>query len=110
VDILFEDGKLAKECGRSALLQKRHGQLRAQRIMQRLEDIASANSLEDFRSLPGRCHELHGGRSGQLSLDLDHPYRLVFCPSGDGYKKPDGGLDWTKITIVKVLGVFDTHE
>lgn len=110
MDILFEDDRFAKECGKAALLQKRHGQIRAQRIKQRLEDIASADCLEDFRCLPGRCHELHGTRSGQFSLDLDHPYRLVFCPNGDDCKKPDGGADWSRITVVRILGVIDTHE
>ena len=110
MDILFEDERFAKECSRSVLLQRRQGQLRAQRIMQRLEDLASARTLEVFRTLPGRCHELHGVRSGQFSLDLDHPYRLVFCPVGDDCKKPDGGLDWSRIVVVRVLGVIDTHE
>jgi len=25
-------------------------------------------------------------------------------------KKPDGGLDWTKITMVRIVDVEDTHE
>jgi hypothetical protein len=23
---------------------------------------------------------------------------------------PDGGLDWTKVTRIKILGIEDTHE
>jgi proteic killer suppression protein len=101
---------LEKECSSRKLLQKRHGQRRADRIQQRLEDLASADSLEDMRTLPGRCHELHGEDAGHLSLDLDHPYRLVFCPAADQLVKVDGGINWAEVKTVEILGVKDTHE
>jgi proteic killer suppression protein len=68
--------------------------------------------LEDLRDLPqARCHELHGKRKGQLSVDLDGPYRLVFKPANDPLpKKSDGGLDWTRVTAIMIIGVEDTHE
>ena len=63
-----------------------------------------------MRHVPGRCHELAGDRSGQLSLDLDHPYRLIFKPATEPIPlKPDGGLDWTRVDAVLILGVEDTH-
>lgn len=93
------------------MLVRKHGSLRAKRIGQRLDDLRAANVLEEMRSIPGRCHELTGTRSGQLSLDLDHPYRLIFEPANHPVpRKDDGGLDWTRITTVKILGVEDTHE
>lgn len=50
-------------------------------------------------------------RALQLSLDLDHPYRLIFEPANEPIPtKPDGGLDWNKVTAVRILGVEDTHE
>ncbi len=64
-----------------------------------------------MRNLPGRCHELVQDRAGQLSLDLDHPYRLIFAPANEPLPtKPDGGIDWTQVTAVNILGVEDTHE
>jgi proteic killer suppression protein len=64
-----------------------------------------------MRHVPGRCHEVVGNRAGQLSLDLDHPYRLIFEPANDPIpRKDDGGLDWTKVTAVIIIGVEDTHE
>jgi proteic killer suppression protein len=48
-------------------------------------------------------------RAGQLSVDLDHPYRLIFTPAAPALTKPDGGLDWTQVTVIVVLGVEDTH-
>jgi len=50
-------------------------------------------------------------RAGQLSLDLDGPYRLIFKPAHDPVPaKPDGGLDWSGVTAVSILEVRDTHE
>jgi len=43
-------------------------------------------------------------------VDLDHPYRLIFVPNYNSVPVlPDGGLDWLKITAIKILGVEDTH-
>jgi proteic killer suppression protein len=51
-----------------------------------------------------------GKRKGQLSVDLDHPYRLIFVVNHDPVPVlPDGGLDWSKVTAIKILGVEDTH-
>ena len=70
-----------------------------------------ATILEDMRRVMGRCHQLRGNRAGQLSLDLDHPYRLIFEPDHDPIpRKEDGGMDWTQITAIVIIGVEDTHE
>ncbi|MEO0013676.1 MAG: hypothetical protein RLZZ535_2065 [Cyanobacteriota bacterium] len=111
MDIVFKNQKFKKECNNQRLLQKQHGQIRAKRIRQRLDDLRAADVLEDMRNLPGRCHELRGDRAGQLSLDLDHPYRLIFEPANEPIPiKPDGGIDWKKVTAIKIIGVDDTHE
>lgn len=112
MEIVFQSAKLEKECNDYRLLVRRHGQERAKRLRRRLDDIRAAETLEDLRKLPqNRCHELKGNRAGQLSVDLDHPYRLIFVPVNDPMMyKPDGGLDWTKVTAVVIIGVEDTHE
>lgn len=111
MDISFGSAKFQDQCNNQKLLVKHHGTLRAKRIKQRLDDLRAATILEEMRQLPGRCHELRGDRSGQLSLDLDHPYRLVFEPANHPIpRKPDGGLDWTRITAIVIIGVEDTHE
>lgn len=92
------------------LLVRRHGADRARRIRRRLDDLRAVSSLEEMRHLPGRCHELKGNRAGQLSLDLDHPYRLIFEPAHEPMpRKADGGLDWSATTAVIIIGVEDTH-
>jgi len=109
--ILFQDAKFQDECNNQKLLKKRQGALQAKKIRQRLDDLAAATNLEMMKSLPGRCHELKGDRHGQLSLDLDHPKRLIFVPADNPpAAKPDGGIDWLNVRTVKILGIEDTHE
>ena len=111
MDILFKERKFEKQCNEYALLTRAHGNRRAQLIRVRLDALRAAGCLEDLRNISGRLHELKGNRKGQLSLDLDHPYRLIFIPGHDPVPSTeDGGMDWARITIVKILGIEDTHE
>jgi len=92
-------------------LVRRHNSQRAKLIRRRLDDLRAAQALEVMRNLPGRCHELKGDRAGQLSIDLDGPYRLLFRPAHNPRpEKPDGGLDWTRVSAVILVGVVNTHE
>lgn len=111
MDILFHSDKFKEICNNYKKLKGGYGTHRAKLIKRRLDDLRAANELEIMRKLPGRCHELKGNRAGQLSLDLDGPYRLIFRPANDPIpRKQDSGLDWTKITAIIILGVEDTHE
>jgi plasmid maintenance system killer protein len=109
--IVFEDRKFEKQCNSHSKLVQAHGALRAKKIRLRLDDLMAALTLEDIRNAPGRCHELHGNLADHLSLDLDHPYRLLFVPNHEPIpRKEDGGLDWTQVIAVKIVGIRDTHE
>ena len=82
--------------------------------MLRLTELRAADSLIVFSppySGPARCHELHGNRKGMFSVDLDHPYRLIFRPAHSPVPRhEDGGIDWGKVTAIEILGVEDTHD
>jgi plasmid maintenance system killer protein len=83
----------------------------AKRIKRRLDELAAAPNLSVMRGLPGRCHELKGSKSHDLSIDLEGPYRLIFVPSDDPVPlKGDGGLDWAGVTGVTIQGIKDTHD
>jgi plasmid maintenance system killer protein len=111
MDIVFKNNQLKKLFNEKKRLVRELGADRANRVQKRLDDLRAASTLEDMRNLPGRCHELKGDRAGQLSLDLDHPYRLIFIPANDPLpQKEDGGLDWSKVTEVEILEIKDTHE
>ncbi len=112
VIILFQSRKFAKECNEQQLLVRRHGPRRAKLIRRRLDELRAAETLEIMRSLPrARCHELKQNRAGTLAVDLDHPYRLIFEPANDPIPtKGDGGLNWKRVTAIRILGVEDYHE
>lgn len=111
MDIFFHHGRLKKECDDFKRLQRVHGVQRSKSIRRRLDALAAAAVLEDLRHLPGQLHELKGDRQGQLSLDLDGPYRLIITPGNDPVpQRAEGGMDWSQITSVIVLGIENTHE
>jgi hypothetical protein len=61
--------------------------------------------------LGGRLHPLTGDRASQLSLDVEHPLRLIFvCADDPVPTKADGGLDWAQVRTVLIVGVEDTHD
>ena len=114
MDINFKTKKLAKQLNKKADTEKIYGSVMVSKIQQRLLQLRAAQSLADLGSPyqgPARCHELKSDRAGQLSVDLKHPYRLLFTPDHTPIpQRPEGGLDWSQVTCITILGVEDTHE
>lgn len=110
MEISFKDEKIQKVCNIKKEAIKKYGPETAKKLRQRLENLRAASNLEMMLSLPGRCHELKGERKKQLSLDLKHPLRLIFEAMGENLVKVDGGLNWSLIKAIRILGIEDTHE
>jgi len=110
VEIVFGSKKIEELCNDPKIRQREFGTNRARRLARRLDDLRAAETLEVMRGLPGRCHELKADRAGRLSLDLDHPYRLLLEPAyTPAPLKPDGGLDWVAVRAIRIIGIEDTH-
>jgi proteic killer suppression protein len=112
MDIYFKNRKIEKEFNNHKKLVINHGPKRAELIERRLTELKAADVLEDMRNLPGpRCHELRGNLKGYFSVDLDHPYRLLFTPyeNPPPYKE-DGGIDWKRITSITIENIEDIHD
>jgi len=113
IDLVFASNKLKKQFNEEKAMLKAFGQSRAKRIKAVMTALRAAPSLGIFAppySPPHRCHELTGNRRGKLSLDLDGPYRLIIQPMNNPLpKRPEGGLDWNRVTAIKILGVENTH-
>jgi plasmid maintenance system killer protein len=111
MEISFTNKKLAELCNSEKKLRAKHGPRMARLIGQRLLELSDAETLEVMKFLPGaRCHELTANLQGLLAVDLVHPDRLAFKPDNEPIpKKPDGGLDWAKVTKVLVVGIGDYH-
>jgi plasmid maintenance system killer protein len=112
VDILFHDRTLKKIYNDQSQLTRVYGAKRAKLLRRRLDDLRAADNLDVIRCFPqARCHELKGDRKGTLAVDLDHLYRLIFEPANSPVPiKPDGGLDWIRVTAISVLAVEDYHD
>jgi len=75
----------------------------------RLRQLTESPTLEALRDQPGNCHELTQDRDGQLAISLDGLFRLVFEPTEPVPRKPDGGLDWSKVVAVEIIEIVDYH-
>jgi proteic killer suppression protein len=113
MDITFNSKKLAKQLNDDKAMVKAYGAVSARKLQKILTQFHAAPNLGNFAppySPPHRCHELTGNRKGQLSVDVEHPYRLVFEPADEPLPmREEGGLDWGKVTRIKIKKVEDTH-
>lgn len=111
MEISFSKAKLAKLCNSESKLRGEYGPRMASLIQQRLIELDDAETLDVMRYLPGpRCHELTKNLKGHLAVDLVHPKRLVFRPDHNPLPaKKDGGLDWSKVTKIRIVDIIDYH-
>jgi len=111
MDIYFRTKRLQKICSNKNESIKKLGPKMARKLQQRLMELKAAYCLADIsRVPPARCHPLSGNRDGQLSVDLKHPYRLLFIPANDPIPvTQDGGLNWAKVTEIEIVEIIDTH-
>jgi proteic killer suppression protein len=110
MEIRFSKSKLMKTCNSANKLRAEYGQAMARMIQRRLSELAAADTLEVMRALPGHCHELQQNLKGLLAISLVGADRLAFKPDHDPVPaKDDGGLDWSKVTKIEVVGIGDYH-
>ena len=109
--IFFETKKMDKEFNTQKLLIRNRGAEQAKKIMTRKSQLESADNMEQLRNLPGNYHALSENLRGWYAVDLNGPYRLIFEPNETPLPElPAGGLDWSKVTKVTILGVLNYHE
>jgi toxin HigB-1 len=111
MNISFRTRQLQKACNSAKEMAAEWGPQMAKKLQQRLMELSAAETLAQISRLPpARCHEHTGNNKGMLTVDLVHPMRLMFKPDHQPIPvKPDGGLDWTKVTAIIVVDVLDPH-
>jgi len=112
MEIYFRTTKLRKQLTTTKAMVATHGSKRAKLLQQRLSEIEASPNLYVLSRLPGpRLHPLKGNRRGQVSVDLDQPYRLLFVPDHDPVPElPSGGTDLRAVTKVMIIEITNTHE
>lgn len=111
MDIYFKSKRLQKICSAQKEAIRRLGQKGAEKLMQRMSELKAAETLNDISYFPpARLHELTGNRKGNFSVDLEHPYRLLFISAVESKPlKEDGGIDKEKVTAIEIIEIKDTH-
>ncbi len=110
MELEFANDRLARDMQDDRRASKTWGADRAFALRKRLDDLFAAPTLEHMRNLTGRCEELRGDRSGSFSVRLDKNYRLIFVPANEPVPfKLDGGIDWLRVTRIRMLEVVDYH-
>ena len=109
--IFFKTRKLQKICSEGAVGRKHLGAKGSLKLQQRMMELSAAQNLAEISRLPpARCHELTGNRTGQLSVDLEHPHRLLFIPANNPLpQRKSGGMNWQGITEIEIIEIADTH-
>ena len=111
MEITFRTKKLKKTFDSERELKRTYGDRMARTIQKRLAILKNARSLALVPTRPpDRLHLLTGNRSGQYTVDLVHPYRLILEPNHDPVPlKEDGGINKDGVTKITILEVVDYH-
>jgi proteic killer suppression protein len=112
--VQFSNKKLKRAIEDDAERTKRYGPEMAKKIKLRMDALVAADTLAVFlpsKSGPERCHELKGDLAGTFSMDLKHPYRLLFWPIDmpEGLEAADEKQRWQAINAVEIISIEDTH-
>jgi proteic killer suppression protein len=111
MELFFKSRKLERACTTERESVRMWGAQRAQVVRRRIAQLQAAENLAVISTLPpSRLHPLAGDRAGQFAVDAVHPFRLVFEPWHDPLPTlPDGGIDKSKITEIRILDIEDYH-
>ncbi len=112
MEINYRNQKLKKLVSNPRELTKDYGDDVSKAVAKRIKDMEASETLSEYMMCySGKCKQLTGGRKGQFSVRLDRGVRLVFAPDEqETPRKPDGGLDWSKITKIKILEIVNYHR
>jgi len=112
VEISYKSRALRKICEIGKEAVRAYGAKGGRKLMQRMNELSSFECLADVpRFPPARCHQLHGDRRGQFSVDLENPYRMIFVPAHNPMPRvEDGGIDMKSVTKIKIIEIDDTHD
>ncbi len=110
MQIDYKTNRLAKSLSSPKEIERNYGQ-RAKLVNQRLTELKDAGTLAVMKTIPAaNCHELTGKRKGQLAVSISGNWRIIFEAGHHPIpQKEDGGMDWSKITIIEITDVIDYH-
>lgn len=109
MEIRYKDKKIRQLCEQQAVAEKKLGTACARKLKVRLLALEAATHVTEL--VAGNPHPLKGDLSGQFALDLAGGWRVVFSPVGDPCPtRPDGGIEWSQVTIICIEYIGDYHD
>jgi proteic killer suppression protein len=109
MEITFSDEDLQALCLHSRIAVKQLGQPCARKLQSRLADLDAASCVAEL--IAGRPHPLKGARRGEFAVDLYRGFRLVFAPNHNPLpEREGGGIDWSRVTCVRITFIGDYHD
>ena len=109
MEVDIPDDALRALCEQQRLAVKELGRPCARKLHSRLADLMAAAHVREL--VAGRPHPLTGDRLGQFALSLHGGVRLVFEPDHNPVPMlPDGGIDWARVTRIRIVFIGDYHD
>ena len=109
MDILFVSENLERLCLDDALARRAWGDVCAQKLRARLDDLRAAVNLGYAPRLPGRFHPLPVESPQYFALHLDTGHLLVLEPvCARLLNLKDGSQNLSQITSVRVMDIRAT--
>lgn len=111
MNIAYKSNKLKKMLDGAVAIKKNFGS-NARRVMQRMEDLESANNLQELCSIPqANCHPLSGNREGEWAVDISANHRLVFIIDHDPIPVTnDGSIDRIQVTDIEIIAAQQDYH
>jgi len=109
LEIDIPDDALRALCEQQRLAIRKLGAPCARKLRSRLADLLAAAHAREL--VAGHPHPLTGDRQGQFALSLRGGVRLVFEPDHKPVPMlPDGSIDWTGVTRIRIVFIGDYHD
>ena len=110
MDVEFKNSHIKELCENSRSAKQELGEACAKKLRSRIADIQAAASVHDL--IAGKPHPLTGKKdSMKYSIRLDKGMRLLIEPDQNPMpSRDDGGIDWTRVTKVKITYIGNYHE
>ena len=107
----YASTKLQKICTLTKDAKKALSAHSADRIFDRLSDLAAFNNLSEipFRATPLDFHPLTASRSGEFAIKIHGLDRICFRPTGNFSLDEDGELILASVTEVEITFVGNYH-
>lgn len=108
LELAFATKSLRQLCENEARAKRDLGGTVAEKLKRRLADLRAAECVKDL--IAGRPHEVEGATHRHFAVSLCEGARIVFCANHNTIPlEKSGGVDWSKVSRVKILEVTNSH-